>query len=77
MAEIEHDLWHQIVARRDGLRAQLLQAFEIDDGRQGVIAAVKFLRRHGYPAAVVEAGPVPVLGLTEPTKPTQGDTPQC
>ena len=76
MAEIEHDLWHQIVARRDGLRAQLLQAFEIDDGRQGVIAAVKFLRRHGYPAAVVEAGPVPVLGLTEPTKPIQ-EKQQC
>lgn len=67
VAEIDRDLWKQIIARRDGFRAQLLAAFETDDGHNGIQAALCCLRRHGYPTAQVDdTGPFPVLGLTQP-----------
>jgi hypothetical protein len=78
VAEIDQPLWKLLANRRDGARGQLLSAFEIDDGCNGVSAAVNFLRDLGYPAVVDQAGPVPVIGVEhQPPNPSNGETRQC
>ena len=71
VAEIDRDLWREIANRRDGRRSQLLTAFETDDGRNGIDAAVRFLTDLGLAVVVDEAGPIPVIGLDQPTQQPQ------
>jgi hypothetical protein len=71
VAEIDRDLWREIANRRDGRRSQLLTAFETDDGRSGIDAAVRFLTDLGLAVVVDEAGPIPVIGLDQPTQQPQ------
>ena len=71
MAEIDRELWREIANRRDGRRSQLLTAFETDDGRNGIDAAVRFLTDLGLAVVVDEAGPIPVIGLDQPTQQPQ------
>ncbi|MGF1600316.1 MAG: protein rep [Acidimicrobiales bacterium] len=71
VAEIDHVLWRQIANRRDGRRAQFLAAFEANDGRNGITAAVAFLTDLGLAVVVDETGPIPVIGLEPPNQPQQ------
>jgi len=68
VAEFDPQLWKQIANRRDGARAQLLSAFETDDGHNGVQAAVDYLRGLGYAIKISQAGTVPVIGLHPPNQ---------
>lgn len=77
VAEIDTDLWRLLARRRDGARARLLCAFEIDDGRQGVAAAVQYLVDIGYPVGVDEAGPVPVIRLVATLTTPNEETSSC
>ncbi len=69
VAEFDPELWKQIANRRDGARARLLCAFEVDDGRNGVQAAVDYLTGLGYSIRTSYAGSVPVIGLHPPNQP--------
>ncbi len=71
VAEIDRPLWRLLAKRRDGARAQLLAAFENDDNRQCLLAAVQYLVDLGYPVGVDEAGPVPVIGFDYPPPQTR------
>ena len=77
IAEVDHDLWRAIARRRDGARADFLTAFEIDDHRQAIAAAVHYLRGLGYAAVVDEAGPTPVIGLEHQPPNQQQEQPSC
>ncbi|MGB5758262.1 MAG: hypothetical protein WBM50_15205, partial [Acidimicrobiales bacterium] len=79
VAEIDRDLWRQIVNRRDGLRALFLACFEIDDHAGAITNAVELLRQHGLAVVVDETGPVPLLGLGRPPNNQQSrqEQPSC
>ena len=68
VAEFDPTLWKQIASRRDGARAQLLCAFETNDGHNGVQAAADYLASLGYAIKISHAGTVPVIGLHPPNK---------
>lgn len=63
VAEIDRPLWRLLARRRDGARAQLLAAFETNNDRHAIAAAVGFLVDLGYPVGVDEAGSIRVIGL--------------